>query len=115
MCEREFDYHRFNNEYEYVYPQSIQDKEICIEKIYNSYEKESERDKPLNVIKKEILDKLHSEYGRNFRLLSGFGFGCGREIILYVQCCYGEVIYYFDREYSNREWNLKMIREKGID
>ena len=111
MCEREFDYHRFNNEY--LYPQSIQDKEICIEKIYNSYEKESERDKPLNVIKKEILDKLHSEYGNNFRLLSGFG--GGREIMLYVQCCYGELIYYFDIEYSNREWNLKMIREKGID
>lgn len=111
MCEREFDYHIFNNVY--LYPQSIQDKEICIEKIYNSYEK-SERDKPLNVIKKEILDKLHSKYGRNFRLLSGFGGGGGREIMLYVQCYYGELIYYFDIEYSNREWNLKMIREKGI-
>lgn len=111
MCNREYDYHRFNNEY--VYPQSIQDKEIYIEKIYNSYEKESERDKPLNVIKKEILDKLYSEYGRNFRLLSGFG--GGREIMLYVQCEYGELIYYFNREYSTREWNLKLIREKGID
>ena len=106
MCEREFDYHRFNNEY--IYPQSIQDKEICIEKIYNSYEKESERDKPLNVIKKEILDKLYSEYGRNFRLLSGNG--GGKEIMLYVQCEYGELIYYFNREYSTREWNLKLIR-----
>lgn len=111
MCEREYDYHRFNNEY--VYPQSIQDKEICIEKIYNNYEKKSERDKPLNVIKKEILDKLYSKYGRNFRLLSGFGWG--KEIILYVQCEYREFIYYFDREYSTREWNLKLLREKGID
>lgn len=111
MSNREFDYHRFNNEY--VYPQSILDKEICIENIYNSYEKESERDKPLNVIKKEILDKLHSEYGRNFRLLSGFDWG--KEIILYVQCEYREFIYYFNREYSTREWNLKLIREKGID
>lgn len=111
MYNREFDYHRFNNEY--VYPQSIQDKEICIENIYNSYEKESERDKPLNVIKKEISDKLHSEYGRNFRLLTGFG--GDREIMLYVQCEYGELIYYFDREYSIREWNLKLLREKGIN
>ena len=110
MDEREFDYHRFNNEY--IYPQSIQDKEICIEKIYDGYEKESERDKPLNVIKKEILDKLHGEYGRNFKLLSGFG--GGKEIMLYVQCEYGELIYYFDRQFSNREWNLKLIRENKI-
>ena len=111
MREREYDYHRFSNEY--IYPQDIQDKEICIEKIYNSYETESERDKPLNVIKKEILDKLYSEYGRNFSLLSGFG--GGKDIMLYVHCEYGELIYYFDKEYSTREWNLKLLREKGID
>ena len=111
MCDRDFEYHRFNSKC--IYPQSIQDMEVCIEKIYNSYEKESERDKPLNIIKKEILDKLHSEYGRNFRLLGGNG--CGKDIMLYVQCVYGELIYYFDKEYSIREWNLKLIREKGID
>ncbi len=106
----------YNREYfncGYTYPQSMQDMEICIEDVYNSYERENERDKPLNVITKEILDKLHSEYGRNFRLLSGFGWN--KEIMLYVHCCYGELIYYFDREYSTREWNLKLIREKGID
>ena len=111
MCEREFGYHRFNSKY--VYPQSMQDMEICIEDVYNSYERENERHKPLNVIRKEILDKLHSEYGGNFRLLAGYG--GGKEIMLYVHCCYGELIYYFDKEYSTREWNLKLIREKGID
>ena len=52
MCEREYDYHRFNNEY--VYPQSILDKEICIEKIYNSYEFEAE----LEAFQKEQEDDI---------------------------------------------------------
>ena len=121
MCERDFEYHRFimNG---YVFNQSLYEKKRNIERIYNSCDIELiyhsgdislERKKPLDYLIYEVLEKLHSEYDRDFTIVTGFL--TVNKFLITIVCELGQLNYYFDRQYSIREWNLKLIREKGID